>query len=66
MQFYQVEDVMRILGVSRSKAYKIMQEMNKELNEKGYFTISGKVPKKYFVERFYFEDEGSKSKRKSS
>ncbi len=53
MAFYQVEDVMALLGVSKSKAYKIMQTLNKELNKKGYITVAGKVPKKYFSEKFY-------------
>lgn len=53
MAFYQVEDVMTLLGVSKSKAYKIMQSLNKELNKKGFITVAGKVPKKYFCEKFY-------------
>jgi hypothetical protein len=62
MDFYFVEDVMRILRLSKSKSYKVMQNMNKELKEKGYFTIAGRVPKKYFQEKFYFEEEVSKRK----
>ena len=27
--------------------------LNKELEEQGYLTLRGKVPTKYFVERFY-------------
>lgn len=54
MAFYYVEDVMRILGVSRSKAYKIIQQLRKELVQKGYFEYpAGRIPKKYFCERFY-------------
>lgn len=53
MAFYQVEDVMKLLQVSKSKAYKIMQSLNKELNAKGYLTVAGKVPKKFFSEKFY-------------
>jgi len=64
VEFYLVNDVMRILGVSKSKAYKVMQDMNKELAKQGYFTIAGKVPKKYFEERFYFESERTSSKKK--
>lgn len=64
LEFYVVEDVMRILGVSKSKGYKIMQAMNKELTENGYFIIAGKVPKKYFTEKFYFEKDESNKIRK--
>lgn len=53
MAFYHVEDVVALLGVSRSKAYKIIQDLNKELKKKGYITVAGKVPKKYFLEKFY-------------
>lgn len=53
MAFFQVEDVMALLGVSKSKAYKIIQSLNKELSKKGYITVAGKVPKKYFCEKFY-------------
>ncbi len=53
MAFFLVDDVMKMLGVSKSKAYKIMQSLNKELNKKGYITVAGKVPKKFFCEKFY-------------
>lgn len=51
--FYKVEDVRRILGISTSKAYKIIQQLNKELKERGYITIAGRVPAKYFKEKYY-------------
>lgn len=31
--FYYVDDVMDLLGVSRSKAYKIIQDLNAELKD---------------------------------
>ena len=46
--FYKVEDVAAMLGVSKSKAYAIIRNLNKELSEKGFVTISGKVSKQYF------------------
>lgn len=51
--FYKVNDIQKILGVSSSKAYKIIQQLNKELKEKGYITIAGRVPIKYFKEKYY-------------
>ena len=39
--FMKVEEVAQELGVSKSYAYKIVQQLNKELKEKGYLTISG-------------------------
>ena len=34
--FYFVEDVMKMLGLSRSKAYSIIKQFNSELEEQGY------------------------------
>ena len=51
--FYKVEDVAAMLGVSKSKAYAIIRNLNKELSDKGFVTISGKVSKQYFSEKFY-------------
>ena len=56
--FMRVEDVAKDLGVSKSYAYKIVQRLNGELKEKGYLTISGRVNRKYFMEKFcYGSDE---------
>ena len=51
--FYSAQDVADLIGVSVSKAYQIIAQMNSELKEKGYRVISGKVPTKYFEEKFY-------------
>lgn len=51
--FYRVDDVQKILDVSTTKAYKIIQQLNRELKEKGYITIAGRVPIKYFKEKYY-------------
>ena len=53
LSFYNAEEVARILGVSKSHAYKLIREMNNELAAKGYITISGRISKQYFNERFY-------------
>ena len=42
-QFYTCKDVMDVMGVGESKAYKIIKCLNQELNTKGYITVSGKV-----------------------
>jgi len=52
-QFITAADVQKILGVSRSKAYQILQGMNRELKAKGYITLSGKCPTSYFKQKFY-------------
>ncbi|MCM1167951.1 MAG: helix-turn-helix domain-containing protein [Ruminococcus sp.] len=51
--FIKVEEVAEILGISKSYAYKIVRQLNNELKEKGFLTISGRVNKTYFMERVY-------------
>lgn len=57
IQFLNAEEVAEALGVSLSKAYRIIKMLNEELNSRGYITIPGKVSKKYFADRFYEGDE---------
>ena len=51
--FYTAQEVAEILGVSRTKAYKIVKELNIELQAKSFIVIAGKIPKRYFEERCY-------------
>jgi poly-D-alanine transfer protein DltD len=46
--------VARELGISKSHAYKIIQKLNAELKEKGFLTISGRVYRKYFMEKLCY------------
>ena len=49
--FMKVEEVAEELGISKSYAYKIMQKLNAELKAQGFLRISGRVNKRYFLER---------------
>lgn len=49
--FYRNKDVQEILDIKEAKAGNIIRELNKELADKGYITVQGRVPKKYFRER---------------
>ena len=51
--FMKVNDVAKELGISVSHAYKIMQQLNKELKAQGYLTVAGKCPIQYFKQKFY-------------
>lgn len=62
--FMRVEDVARELDVSKSYAYKIVQKLNKELEAKGYITISGRVNRQYFLERTFYGGSAEDSERK--
>ena len=59
-KFLEVGDVMQILGISRSAAYKLMRQINSELEKKGYIVIRGKVSRKYFEERIYGMSDGKR------
>ncbi len=59
--YFTVNDVIEILGVSKSKAYKVIREMNDQLAKEGYLTVAGKVPRNYFEKRWY----GSREERMS-
>ncbi len=51
--FVRVDTVMNDLQISKPLAYKLMKEMNDELEAKGYLVISGRVPRAYYYERFF-------------
>ena len=52
-QVYGAKDLQELLGVSESKAYQYIRQMNTELQEKGFLTVRGKVPAAYVKERFF-------------
>ena len=52
-QFKGAKEVAEILGVSESKSYGIIRELNKELKERGFITVQGKVSRLFFQERVY-------------
>lgn len=52
-QFYNADDISRMLGISKSHSYRLIREMSSQLKAKGYLTISGKISKTYFNERIY-------------
>lgn len=51
--YITADEVAELLGVSRGYAYKVIRGLNDELKAKGFRVISGKVPRKYFQEKFY-------------
>ena len=53
--FLTVEEVAEIMRVSESYAYKVMTQLNKELKEMGFWTVSGRVNSKYFYERTCYQ-----------
>ena len=51
--FLRVEEVAEELGVSIPYAYKLIRSMNEELKKAGCITISGRIDRKFFYEKFY-------------
>lgn len=46
--FVTAGEVAQELGVSKPFAYKLVRQMNEELEEKGFITIAGRVSRKYY------------------
>ncbi|MGL5258509.1 MAG: transcriptional regulator [Lachnospiraceae bacterium] len=51
--YVTVKEVSELLGVAESTAYKIMRQLNHELESNNYITIAGRVSRKYLMERVY-------------
>ena len=51
--FMRVDDVAKELGISKSYD-KIVLKLNAELRERGYLTISGRVNRRYFMEKLCY------------
>lgn len=51
--FLRAEEVAAIMEVSVPYAYKLIREMNRELERKGCFTIAGRIDRKFFFDHFY-------------
>lgn len=51
MKMLDVHQVKETLKVSKSKAYEVIRKLNKELQDKGYLIIRGKIREDYLIER---------------
>lgn len=47
------EEVARFLGISKPYAYKVMRQLNDELEQAGRMVIAGKISKDYLEYKFY-------------
>ncbi len=55
-EFVTAKELGSVLKISDGHAYKLIRQLNKELDEKGFMTVPGKVPTRYYNERFYLYD----------
>lgn len=54
IKFYvTAEELSEAYGICLSKAYKLIRQLNAELEAKGFITVQGKVPRRYVEERVY-------------
>lgn len=53
-KFMTAQEVADEMRVSKSTAYKVIQQLNAELQGLGYTTISGKVNRRYFLEKICY------------
>lgn len=61
-KFIRADDVAKELDISKAYAYKLIQQMNRELREQGYLTIAGWINRQYFAKRFYGVSEEIRKK----
>lgn len=47
------KEVAELLDISNSYAYKVIDQLNRELEKAGYLTIHGKVDSLYLNKRFF-------------
>lgn len=51
--FISEPEVEQITGLRETSCYKLIRKLNAELEAKGYFTLPGRVSRRYFLERLY-------------
>ena len=51
--FLNAAEVAAELGSSKAYAYKLIRILNRQLEEKGYITMPGKISRNYFNEKIY-------------
>lgn len=66
--FFFADDVEKLLGVGKSSAYGIIKRLNGELEQSGFLTVSGRIPKNISLNGFTQESKhlkrGGRYKRK--
>lgn len=60
--FMKADEIQKELGISKTYAYKIIKELNEELEKMGYKTLAGRVSRKFFNEKFYGINENAEEK----
>ena len=57
--YMRAQEVAEELGVSVAYAYKVIRNLNKELESKWYIVLQGRIDRRFFHEKMYAtKDEG--------
>ncbi len=51
--YLSANELSKLLDVSIGHAYKMIRQMNNELEKQGFLVVAGKVPTRYFEKRWY-------------
>ena len=54
--FMTVQEVADELGVSKSYAYKVVKQLNEEMQKLGYLTVNGRVNTQFFQKKLYYSE----------
>lgn len=55
--FMSADEVAKEMNVSKAYAYRIIQRLNKEMQDMGYITVAGKVNRKFFMKKVNYNDK---------
>ena len=47
------DEVAAELGISNGHAYKMIRQMNKELEKAGFIVVAGKIPRAFWEKKFF-------------
>lgn len=51
--FMRVDEVASALEVSKPYAYRLIRQLNAELQKRGCITLAGRIDRRFFFEKFY-------------
>lgn len=51
--FMRADEVAEVMSISKSYAYKVIRRLNKEVEDKGFLTMQGRIDRKFFYDQFY-------------
>ena len=54
--FMTVEEVAQELRVSKSKAYEVVRNLNRDLQEMGYLTVAGRINTTFFHKKVCYSE----------